>query len=690
MSNSSVYNSEIIRKILKKIAVFFLIAMGIELFIFNYRSIMTMLNKPQEFLEFGDVVLHNISVQNDSFCVEDENAYIRIDEVNEKVTELKVQLSFPNDTDLPGEENNVCNVEILYSYPDSEGYYIMKQQKIVEGNTSSYYISVYPTKAVEKIMIRFELETGSNFKIEDIKINARRPFDFNFIRIGILFVLVFMVSIYLPSSKWWNIKFTEKTSACRHLIFGYIVVVALLTWFVLNANHAYGVVHVYRPYQLLAEALAEGHTNLNISVSEELKNLEDPYDPFKRLEIDAQNDLAYFDGNYYVYNGVVPCILFYLPLKLLTGLNMPTPLVMEILILLMLTGMYFLLKQIVLKYFPDVSFLNFFIMYIASSIGCQIMHYANQPDDYIIPIFTGMVLCIWGLYFWLKSVVNTESPKLFYVTLGSLCMALVAGCRPQMLLYSISGLAIFDFFLFKKKSGEKRSKFKFIFSALLPFAIVGILLMFYNKVRFGSVFDFGEKYNLTAFDMRLAEISIDKVWKGIYLFLFSLPTFYNDFPFVLWQNGLNDSFGFSGMYIEAIPGGVITCNLILLFAFAITTLKNKKNLYKFSIILTVSWLIIMIFDIEYIGIVYRYLSDFSFIIFIVSFMVVMNLEQTITGMKYYKEKALNIFRNVIVCLCLLSIVFNILLLFMHGDKYPMIYANTELFYKWYYGFCFWI
>ena len=36
---------------------------------------------------------------------------------------------------------------------------------------------------------------------------------------------------------------------------------------------------------------------------------------------------------------------------------------------------------------------------------------------------------------------------------------------------------------------------------MLPFVIFGAFMMFYNYARFGSVFDFGQNYNLTVMDM---------------------------------------------------------------------------------------------------------------------------------------------------------------------------------------------
>ena len=52
----------------------------------------------------------------------------------------------------------------------------------------------------------------------------------------------------------------------------------------------------------------------------------------------------------------------------------------------------------------------------------------------------------------------------------------------------------------------------FIF--MLPFVIFGAFMMFYNYARFGSVFDFGQNYNLTVMDMTAEHFNIEKNSNG--------------------------------------------------------------------------------------------------------------------------------------------------------------------------------
>ncbi|MFT7794713.1 UNVERIFIED_CONTAM: hypothetical protein ODY05_16615, partial [Salmonella enterica subsp. enterica serovar Enteritidis] len=83
-------------------------------------------------------------------------------------------------------------------------------------------------------------------------------------------------------------------------------------------------------YADLARAMADGHLYLDEEPPQWLQEMEDPYDKGARDEAQKQSgepylfDVAYYDGHYYVYFGVVPVVLFYLPFYLLTGANFPT------------------------------------------------------------------------------------------------------------------------------------------------------------------------------------------------------------------------------------------------------------------------------------------------------------------------------------------------------------------------------
>lgn len=74
---------------------------------------------------------------------------------------------------------------------------------------------------------------------------------------------------------------------------------------------------------------------------------------------------------------------------------------------------------------------------------------------------------------------------------GSLCMALVAGCRPQLLLLSFGALFLFWPDVFRRRTLFSKRSILQTAALCAPYIIVAAGIMYYNWVRFDSVFDFG-------------------------------------------------------------------------------------------------------------------------------------------------------------------------------------------------------
>ncbi len=78
-------------------------------------------------------------------------------------------------------------------------------------------------------------------------------------------------------------------------------------------------------YAELAKSMTHGKLYLEEEPPNWLQNMDDPYDRGARDQLVKETgenylwDTAYYEGHYYVYFGVVPVLLFYLPFYLVTG-----------------------------------------------------------------------------------------------------------------------------------------------------------------------------------------------------------------------------------------------------------------------------------------------------------------------------------------------------------------------------------
>ena len=79
-------------------------------------------------------------------------------------------------------------------------------------------------------------------------------------------------------------------------------------------------------YELMAEAILEGRLDFAYGDEAELETLNNPYDPDERREagVTFHWDHAYYDGHYYMYFGVVPVFLLFLPYRVITGTALTT------------------------------------------------------------------------------------------------------------------------------------------------------------------------------------------------------------------------------------------------------------------------------------------------------------------------------------------------------------------------------
>ena len=75
-------------------------------------------------------------------------------------------------------------------------------------------------------------------------------------------------------------------------------------------------------YELMADALLNGQIYLEYGdMDRRLLEMPNPYDTQARRELGVRYhwDEAYYNHHYYMYFGVVPTIILFIPFKLLTG-----------------------------------------------------------------------------------------------------------------------------------------------------------------------------------------------------------------------------------------------------------------------------------------------------------------------------------------------------------------------------------
>ena len=292
-------------------------------------------------------------------------------------------------------------------------------------------------------------------------------------------------------------------------------------------------------YELMAEALLDGKLYLDYDdVDSRLLEMENPYDTAARKEqkIHYHWDHAFYDGRYYVYFGIVPVLLLFLPFRVITGTALTTYHATQIFVGAAIIGLFFFFRLLAKKYFPKIPIAVYLLLGASVSLA-SMAHCIAKPAMYMTAFSAGICMEIWSLYFYMKAVWATEDENRALLTafFGALLGALAFGCRPPIALANIVVIPCLVHFLRGRRI--TRELLLKLLAAASPYIVIGILLMLYNYVRFDSPFEFGQKYQLTVADqseygdLMLKLTSRNRINGLIYLFLRS-RNLSEEFPFI--------------------------------------------------------------------------------------------------------------------------------------------------------------
>lgn len=259
-------------------------------------------------------------------------------------------------------------------------------------------------------------------------------------------------------------------------------------------------------YEKITQAFLNGQLYFDTEVDPALLALENPYDPDARTESGVYNrqwndmwDHAYYDGHYYMYFGVVPVLLVFMPYQLLTGHPLTTYHATQIFAALFIVGLFMLFAYLTKRFFPKIPLCIFFLLSSAVAI-MSIWYCVAAPALYCTAIMSAICLMVWSLYLFCRAVFDegTNWKTFLFAALGSLCGALAFGCRPTIALGNLVVIPLLITFFRQRKLTLKQMGLTAL--CALPYVAVAIGLMWYNNARFGNPFEFGQSYQITTAD----------------------------------------------------------------------------------------------------------------------------------------------------------------------------------------------
>lgn len=607
----------------KIILISILISLCIEIFICNYGF-------------FRTLMVGNLNIEPE-YTVEDNT--IIISKIDSRVTSINFEYKKPlidKVTYLP-----------RYNYIGSSGQ-IELNPKIILKNDKQY-INFDTHTICESMTI--ERITESDLELTKIVLNHPNM-NINLVRI----LIIFIVTAFIIKSKKEDIFNTRYDSNSK----------SIDKIFLLNLAVFCSMITVYTIWQfesnelfikpenidksnsvfMQTEAIVNGQIKLLEEPSEELKNMEDPYDNIKRDEegILYLYDVAYYNGNYYNYFGIAPVLTSILPFRLITGGYLQCYIFNILYLVIAIFALYFLYRKLIKRYVENISLCNFYLGFFAILFASNILTLLRGAK-YDIVVSSGIAFIIVSLNLAI-SIYENQKNKIPKLILLGITTALIVLSKPNLIIYYF---IILFFILCSMKNLSPKEKLIDAIFIIVPLGAFAIFQMILNYVRFDSIFDFGAMYQLTGLNLSSCmQVTFGKIYAGLVEYLFRLPTINPlKFPFV-FANVDTSLIAINEICYENRLVGLVALPILWVYLFKGHILKetDKKEFKWFINLIIIISIFAIIINTCFGGICEAYSIDFKLMLSIGAVMLLL---------KWAEKDENNTKRKIVMCLCIATI-----------------------------------
>ncbi len=288
-------------------------------------------------------------------------------------------------------------------------------------------------------------------------------------------------------------------------------------------------------YNLLVEGFQRGQLSLNKTPPPGLAALADPYDPAanERYRLgDGLHDMSYYRGRLYLYFGVTPAVVLFWPWAALTGHYLFHRFAVAIFCAVGFLAGAGVLGAVWRRYFPEVGagFVAAGLLALGWAAGVPIM--LQRAEFWEVAVSCGYAFSMLALgAVWLA--LHDAGRRPWWLAAASLALGLAVGARPS-LLFGTAMLAIPVGLAWRRMPANSRGPpWRLVAAALGPLVLCGLALMVYNALRFGSPFEFGERYQLAGDRQDLAQhFSLRYLWFNVCVYFLEPAWRTAHFPFV--------------------------------------------------------------------------------------------------------------------------------------------------------------
>jgi hypothetical protein len=282
-------------------------------------------------------------------------------------------------------------------------------------------------------------------------------------------------------------------------------------------------------YNRLSRGLLSGHLYADKPVPPGLERLPDPYDPranevYRMGAPDLVHDFSYYKGRLYLYFGVAPALLVFIPWHMLTGMWLAHWVAVAGLCAAGLLVNLSLFLSIRAALFADSPPWMPAVAVLIMGLGSYAPILLARADMWEVPIAfsylgTSVALrCLW-------EALGRPGAAGRWLALASLAMGAAFAARPTVL--PNAAILLIPFLCADiRRSGRAWA------GVVIPLGACGAAVALYNALRFGSPLDFGQRYQLAAeYVSRVRLFSPGFLRPNLKLYLFQAVAWRKYFPF---------------------------------------------------------------------------------------------------------------------------------------------------------------
>lgn len=690
------------------IIILFLAAVLIEIFVFNLRTFQTAAYQEKTLDSSYSVELVGGIFDTDGDIVMNADAdfvTLNITGFGYPLNDVKLDVECLGEGKEPDYQEPVCVVECcafddaLFETIDPDGNSYLQNGAVMTVNAdilhrieTSHYLFLDPFGDTHKLQLVLYPKSGVPhiIRIHDLTFNAVKPMRFQPVRIAVVFMLLLIFYFALIDKRLWQAECGD-TKKWKYMLFsGIFVAFAVFASYWMLSDKTV-LMERFSPYNELAKAIAQGRLYVG-EANDVVIGTEGRSVFWRGGSTEVMFDYAYHDGKYYVYFGLLPCLLFYLPYYLVTGSDLPNVIPGLFLRLMLVALVGRLIWNLIKNYYRKTPIALFLLLWWGTVCGMYVPALMTEMIMfYDVPILSGAVLILAGSCFF-TGIGRLDSKQTFVrLALGSICFASVSLCRPTMLLY---GFVIVGYTMWNRREKIKAGGIRLLtataISIALPYVFFAIACSAYNAARFGSPFDFGASYNATTYPIEGATLFVPYiVARSVYDYLLKPPFVDFGFPFTKFNVWEKVRVAGNIMVVDMFIGGILAANPFT-WSYALIgcyrqKLKQKKILYPMLLCIAVA-LFLMVYGVVFTSSVYtRYTVEFSPAILIGGCIVIMEIYEDIIRLE--DERLGNILRVIIALLMLVSLLWGgVQLCCAETGSAGLATGNVELWYGLKYGF----